>query len=360
MKGETTLSTGSAKVERFIWLDLIRGVSAIAVCAWHLRNMMWVRREDIQNAGIGDAILYILTGMGHQSVMVFFVLSGFLVGGSILRQSFSWQHYTIARLSRLWVVLVPSLVFTILMDSLTTTRWKSYLGVGHDSSFGTFFGNVFFLQTIAVPVFGSNEPLWSLANEFWYYAIFPLLVSRSAALTSIGVLLVALLPQAIQLGFLVWLQGVVAYLFVSRARLRHRIMASRLAVLFLLFFAAALLYSKSPTLQSHVKISADLIVGGTFALVCISLPERLPILSSVARRISDMSYSLYLTHFPMVVLIGAYFYPVKTVPTFNLVLQFMVWMCVLLLVGFTFWWLFERHTDYIRRRVVGFLTIARA
>ena len=35
-------------------------------------------------------------------------------------------------------------------------------------------GNLFFLQTIFVPPFGSNAPLWSLSFEFWYYLLFPL------------------------------------------------------------------------------------------------------------------------------------------------------------------------------------------
>lgn len=32
-----------------------------------------------------------------------------------------------------------------------------------------------FLQTRFTPVFGSNGPLWSLFNEFWYYVLFPAL-----------------------------------------------------------------------------------------------------------------------------------------------------------------------------------------
>ena len=39
----------------------------------------------------------------------------------------------------------------------------------------TFWGNLVFLQTILVPTYGTNALLWSLANEFWYYMLFPLL-----------------------------------------------------------------------------------------------------------------------------------------------------------------------------------------
>ena len=36
------------------------------------------------------------------------------------------------------------------------------------------FSNIFFLQGIYTPTFGTDGALWSLANEFWYYLLFPL------------------------------------------------------------------------------------------------------------------------------------------------------------------------------------------
>ncbi|OIP77524.1 MAG: hypothetical protein AUK48_03910 [Oscillatoriales cyanobacterium CG2_30_44_21] len=78
--------------QRFFWLDIIRGMSAIAVCAGHLRAMMFVDSSDLQTLSLLQKIFYGLTGLGHQAVIVFFVLSGFFVGGSILRKktNFKW------------------------------------------------------------------------------------------------------------------------------------------------------------------------------------------------------------------------------------------------------------------------------
>jgi len=44
-----------------------------------------------------------------------------------------------------------------------------------------FFGNLFFLQTILPPCSAPMELLWSLANEFWYYLLFPLGLIASGA-----------------------------------------------------------------------------------------------------------------------------------------------------------------------------------
>jgi len=40
---------------------------------------------------------------------------------------------------------------------------------------GDLLENLGFVQTVSVPVYGTNGPLWSLANEFWYYVMFSLI-----------------------------------------------------------------------------------------------------------------------------------------------------------------------------------------
>lgn len=189
--------------ERFVWFDLIRAISAFAVVAGHLRAALIVNFSEVRTPDLIHRVFYFATGLGHEAVIVFFVLSGFFVGGSILNRHrpFDTIRYTVTRLSRLWVVLVPALAATAVIDHFLRAAdpgivsgvayfdWNS--GPPPDASYSatlsTFFGNLLFLQTIYVPVFGTNSPLWSLANEFWYYALFPIAycaVSRNASLLS--------------------------------------------------------------------------------------------------------------------------------------------------------------------------------
>jgi peptidoglycan/LPS O-acetylase OafA/YrhL len=55
-------------------------------------------------------------------VIVFFVLSGFLVGGSVIKAhrqgQWRWTGYLSRRLSRLWIVIVPALLLTLFWDSI--------------------------------------------------------------------------------------------------------------------------------------------------------------------------------------------------------------------------------------------------
>ena len=108
---------------RYIWLDLVRGLAAVAVCASHLRNGLIVdygQYSALQEPNIAQKVFYFSTGLGHQAVIIFFVLSGFFVGSSIIKnvKRFNFTKYMITRLSRLWIVLIPALILTAIVDSI--------------------------------------------------------------------------------------------------------------------------------------------------------------------------------------------------------------------------------------------------
>lgn len=156
-------------------LDLIRGLAAWVVMWDHARSLLFVGYQQLQNPNRFTEVLFFFTGFGHEAVMVFFVLSGFLISSAIISRrisgSWSWRDYAIDRLSRLYVVLIPGLLFGFFWD-----RAGSYLfaskgfythvveGFGlavvqNRITLGNFFGNLFFLQGIVCPTFGSNGPL---------------------------------------------------------------------------------------------------------------------------------------------------------------------------------------------------------
>jgi|SRR5579871_1073397 len=154
---------------KFEVLDFCRGLAALAVVTGHARLFTLATYASGAAKPLWLAPLYLLTGIGRQAVVIFFVLSGFLIGRNVLNAfssgKWSWRTYAAHRLARLWAVLIPALILTALLD-LARGEWPNLLVA---------LANAAFLQTIVAPTFGSNAPLWSLAYEFWYYVTFPLL-----------------------------------------------------------------------------------------------------------------------------------------------------------------------------------------
>lgn len=360
---------------RDILLDFVRGFAALLVCAGHLRAALFVDFSNADSASYLSKMFYFVTGFGHQSVMIFFVLSGYLVGGSILyKKEIFWGEYLSKRIIRLWVVLVPALVFTYLIDTYTRVLNENVLlGIYHStinsgpsvnnpysSTFVTFVSNLLFLQNVNMPIFGSNGPLWSLSNEFWYYLLFPLLLvilrkdysNKAIYLTIIG-LLFYWLPIHILEGFIVWMFGVIAF-HINRKNYLNK----KLAPIFFLMFGLALSMSRVSGGISNEWIE-DIIIGGVFSLI-ISCQFKFGNINEVIKKgiqiLSDISYTLYLFHFPLVILIYTMYFSEKQMKfSLETLCIYIMAMLGLLFISYLFWYLFERNTGKLQRIVSNYL-----
>jgi peptidoglycan/LPS O-acetylase OafA/YrhL len=310
-------------------LDLIRGVSALAVLIYHLRGLFFVDYPFLANKSLLSTGLYAVTGYGHQAVMIFFVLSGYFIGTSVMEsvcsQQWSWRTYLVSRIARLQLVLFPALVLGAIWDRIGMRipqaaplyyggLYKFYLpSVALRSTVLAFLGNFFFLQSIVSPVFGSNGPLWSLSYEFWYYIVFPALILATAAwvgtrkrLLYSGLGLFLLWFIGLQLGFyfLIWLIGA----FVGRLPRPARFKSAIPAVPWLggLIFVGALSWTRTHRLSADLL--SDYILAFCFALwlYTLLLGSREDASSAYvygAKKLAGFSYTLYLIHFPALLLL---------------------------------------------------------
>ena len=282
--------------------------------------------------------LYFFTGFGHQAVMVFFVLSGFLISSTILRShilgAWSWREYAVNRATRLYVVLIPGLLLGFLWDRLGSWRFAPDGLYSHairdlgpavpleNLTPGAFFGNLLFLQTIRFPTFGSNGPLWSLANEFWYYVLFPAAfgaalawagrrVGAAIVLTGVALGVCAFIGWSMLIGFLIWLAGFGLVLLYSRIQMRSR-RAVFVFVLISAFLLCATLFTSRKIWEN--SLLSDLGVGLAFAVFLFAalqsaMGEESRRYSAVAHEFAGFSYSLYVLHFPFLLFLRAWFVP---------------------------------------------------
>ena len=354
----------------------MRGMAALMVCAGHLRGFLMVDYGGTKLHGLGERIFYFSTGLGHQAVMIFFVLSGYFVGGSVagayLTGKWSWLQYAIRRLSRLWIVLLPALILTLVWDMVG----RHLAPGGYNGAFRelycsgpsahapadlrpiTFLGNALFLQTILVLPFGTNGPLWSLANEFWYYLLFPLfwgVFKRGRPLPRIISALLAItiiiwLPHGILWGGVIWLFGFGAYL-AGQCTFLRRICGHPLGLALTGVLAIASLVAS----KTSSPLGSNLAIGGAFALFVagLAIHNSAPHgYANLAAGMGEISYSLYLAHFPFLALIfftlfkGEQFQPELAgfARYFGILLITLVYVMVV-------WWCFERNTDRIRKRL---------
>lgn len=158
-------------------INFIRGLSAQGVLIGHL--LFW-------DGFLDDKMYARYYGLASYCVVVFFVLSGFLICNSALqKKNYLFKHFVLDRFTRIYTALVPALVLVFAIDFFLIYKsngfflWGLYLK--------EFIGNILMLQEFPVlqtlqnltnndifymPYFGSDLPLWTLSIEWWLYMLF--------------------------------------------------------------------------------------------------------------------------------------------------------------------------------------------
>ena len=316
----------------YVYMDACRFVFAVVVAFGHAWALFIRDYQATTNIAIQG--LYFMAGFAHSGVVLFFVLSGYWITKSVVGRAdrgWRWAPYLVDRLSRVMVVLIPTLILGGALDAVAVAVLDSPTHRGLTNTYVlradvwanltplVIAGNVVFLQDILVHPLGSNGPLWSLAYEFWYYIWFPaalLTFRRRVPSAALAAFALAWFVPALALGFVSWLCGSAVFYaerFLGRSgrqpSLRKRFVALSLAAL-----VAVLLWGRTGDYPLE-----DSVLATSFALFLLALllrnPRVAPGVAPCARYGAGASFSLYAIHFPvMAFAAGTLIGPARLVP----------------------------------------------
>jgi peptidoglycan/LPS O-acetylase OafA/YrhL len=296
-----------------LYLDLVRALAALLVLLEHAgesffsRGLTWPRP------------------LGHEMVIIFFVLSGFVIAYAASKPKITWRSYAADRLSRLYSVLLPALLLTTALDHvgwrfdpdlyISLVRWDHYaarmlLGAG------------FLTQSWhwAVQV-GSNGPLWTLAYEFWYYFFFGGLVFARGWWRSVPILaFLVVTGYKIVLLLPIWMLGVGAFEVCRRRMVSPKLGMGMAIVSLSLVILAIKAPSGFPVYRTDWQAVAPLFFSTNFVedyflsiLIAANFVGTDAMLRSwshansaagwvkVVRYAAGRSFSIYVFHFPILV-----------------------------------------------------------
>ena len=148
-----------------LYLELLRLLAATEVVLFHVGGFPLLGgHRAVWNA------------FGHEAVVVFFVLSGFVIAFAAQTREHTPKAYAVSRLTRIYSVALPCLLFTLLFDRVGLALVPQlYAGLVTDGSalVRLVLGGLFLNESWALSAqMFSNTPYWSIAYEFWYYAVF--------------------------------------------------------------------------------------------------------------------------------------------------------------------------------------------
>jgi len=316
----------------------MRGLAALYVMIGHARFLLWEGYGFFkQHAGAytkaGKALVYFfsLFRYGHEAVMFFFVLSGFVIHLKYAkkisgdpRASFDFPDYLKRRAERLYPPLLLAILITFILDSYGTasgliaysgnTPYEAVNAVNKDRSLLTLLGNLAWLQQTVVPEFGSDGPLWSLMYEWWFYMLYPVFfyVNRKSMRTAflLAVLLctasfaapyIVLVTPVFRL-FIYWYLGVVlADIYANRLPLKSGWPAAGILLVPVVLWAEEKIgHGFLPDLVLSLGFAALL-----YTLLTLSKKGKDFKLLKKLGWLGSCSYTLYVTHFPILFFFGA-------------------------------------------------------
>lgn len=349
-------------------IDWLRFGASLAVVFRHARVDHWVSFEGLSAAGqaVPAALLAAGLRIGHEAVVTFFVLSGFLIGGKLWRRcstgTFVAGDYFRDRLTRIYTPLLPALGLT------AACVW--YLHGALPQGYGLdILGHVLQLQGVVCERIEGNAPLWTLAYETWFYSLagaVAVLVTGTRASVAPGRLLPAALLALASIACLAvldssylfcWLFGAVA------AAAPWKLPRRAWAIIALVALGAtgaackqlSILYGEEFIRSAELLHSVgNLLVG---AAVALALPLLLnsgarfanaaPRLAALGTRLAGFSYTLYLVHFPLLLVMRSHHEPFASINSVS-ILVYAAKIATCMVAAWLFYLPFERNTSRVR------------
>jgi peptidoglycan/LPS O-acetylase OafA/YrhL len=302
-----------------LYLDVLRFLAAVTVVLAHA------------GGPLTQGLLWQFNWYPDAAVMVFFVMSGFVIAFVTQAKEKTVHDYMLARSVRLWSIIVPALIITFLADSIgLAINEELYMGGPWGPpkiDWLNYLASLFMLNHVwslgLSP--GSNSPFWSLTFELFFYAAFAAYYFCTGVKKYLLILFIlAIGGPDIAFLFPIWCLGALAYYSISRRWLPQNGVTATLSftcLLALLLLTPMLKDNNEPSipfLLANRNFLADYAYGLLFTGHLVFAPSLLACFDGAFGRLlircrrpivycASMTFSLYLFHLPLLKMFAAFF-----------------------------------------------------
>jgi peptidoglycan/LPS O-acetylase OafA/YrhL len=319
----TPVIASLAPDDKDVAINAWRGIAALLVAYFHCRQVTWIGMQQFhRSAPAFDAntLISYLTfpiAWGSAGVPIFFVISGYCIHRAMARRlvvdplaPLDSGNFLLRRFARIYPVLLAALVLTFALDSFSTL-FEPVSRKINPFDLQAFVVNLLSLQGIAGKTFGSNGALWTLSVEVQFYLVYPALLALRRRIGMRGVLAFVAVVNIVS-AFVFEREQIVVFTsywlswtlgaWIAEAKFDGLRAPRRCA-----WFAAAIALAGCGafSIAQYAAFQLWALAFAVYLFGALDQPMRESMPVRLFSWIGEFSFSLYVVHLPIFVLLGS-------------------------------------------------------
>ncbi len=295
--------------------NLLRGICALAILIFHYQHFFYQGTTASDFDRVSQPFYFLFSTVyksGYLAVEIFWCISGLIMTHSYInKKNNSTRDYTVSRFARLYPLHFFTLLVVTALQQISSRNLNTFQ-IYANNDLPHFLLNLFFVQSWGFEKgFSFNAPTWSVSVEIVIYVVFFFMIAflkRFKVWVAIAVL--ALHKLSANIDFILPFRNCLVYFFFGVSiyfcsTLIKKKFSDSLIVLILIIEIIVFL-----TLKYSISISFDsggngYIWSTAFLVFFVAQIDgsRLTTLLTKARMLGDLSYSVFLWHIPIQILI---------------------------------------------------------
>jgi len=294
---------------RLTAIDGLRGIAALAVVLYHYSHFLRYGPGGIVTLGTsaiapGGDLLELIYEQGHRAVPLFWMISGLVLAHVYYRRAATTREFVINRFARLYPLHLLTLMVVAGLQAVALGRLGSWQIYQNNDAWHFVLNLLFVSDWGLASGYSFNGPIWSVSVELIAYAMFwafrkplwryPGVLPLAVSACALAVLAAMGDSNILRCVFYFFAGTTLAAIWRALAPQPRMLLA--LAGAMIAIGIAALVIA-APGLTQFVGLPG-LFGGAILALSLTDLPEDgWP--HTIAARLGDWSYGIYLWHFPV-------------------------------------------------------------